>query len=48
LKEVTAPPPTPYCFCKSAEAQERKGVAAISAHGKSEKSAEKHEKKQDE
>jgi hypothetical protein len=48
LKAVTASPPTPYCFCKSAEAKERKGVAAILAHGKSEKSAEEYEKKQDE
>jgi hypothetical protein len=48
LKEVTAPPPTPYCFCKSAEAKESKRVAAFSAHGKSEKSAEELEKKRDE
>jgi hypothetical protein len=40
--------PTPYCFRKSAEAKERKGVAAIPAHVKSEKSAEEHEKKRDE
>jgi len=38
---------TPYCFCKSAETEERKGVAAISAHGKSEESAEELEKKRD-
>jgi hypothetical protein len=41
-------PPTPYCFRKSAETKERKGVATIPAHGKSEKSAEGHEKKRDE